>query len=132
VQVCRNPYAAAPGVYGLSNEALDTPWPKLQRVRQGFEAWLSGAADAPEELFALLADRTRVTDDSGLPHTGISREWERVLSAPFVQHADYGTRCSTVLMLEANEACYLAERRFDAHGHPAGETEFRLNADEWP
>src|SRR5712692_3168242 len=51
------------GVYGLSNELLDTPWPKLQRVRRGFEAWLrQGDAAAAGALFELLNDRTQVAD----------------------------------------------------------------------
>jgi uncharacterized protein with NRDE domain len=125
--------ALTAGVHGLSNEALDTPWPKLQRVRRGFEDWLRDAPQAdPTRLFALLADRTRVSNEAELPHTGLSREWEQVLSSPFVQDPDYGTRCSTVLMLERSGACYLAERRFDARGTSQGETEFRLNAGEWP
>jgi uncharacterized protein with NRDE domain len=125
--------ALAPGVYGLSNELLDTPWPKLQRARRGFEEWLRDApADQPQRLFALLGDRTRATEDADLPNTGLSREWERVLSSPFVQDPDYGTRCSTVLMLASSGAFYLAERRFDAHGNSQGESEFRVNAGEWP
>jgi uncharacterized protein with NRDE domain len=125
--------ALAPGVYGLSNESLDTPWPKLQRVRRGFEDWLRDAPTGQaERLFALLGDRTRVSDEAQLPKTGLAREWEHVLSSAFVQHPDYGTRSSTVLMLEGSGACYLAERRFDAHGNSQGETEFRLNAGEWP
>jgi uncharacterized protein with NRDE domain len=123
----------APGVYGLSNESLDTPWPKLQRVRRGFEDWLHDVpAGEPQRLFALLGDRTRVSDEAQLPNTGLAIEWERVLSSPFVQHSDYGTRCSTVLMLEDSGAFYLAERRFDAHGNSQGESEFKLNAGEWP
>jgi uncharacterized protein with NRDE domain len=123
----------APGVYGLSNEFLDTPWPKLARVRRGFEQWLRQAPQsAPLELFALLDDRQRVADDALLPHTGLTREWEHILSAPFVQHADYGTRSSTVLLLEADGRCSLAERRFDSRGARSGETEFQLNPGEWP
>jgi uncharacterized protein with NRDE domain len=128
------PFARAlpPGVYGLSNEFLDTPWPKLQRVRRGFEAWLSKPdAAAPVELFRLLDDRTRVSDDAQLPKTGVTREWERVLSAPFVAHPEYGTRSSTVALLQPDGAAYLAERRFDARGEATGETEFALNAGDW-
>jgi uncharacterized protein with NRDE domain len=123
----------APGIYGLSNELLDTPWPKLQRVRRGFEAWLKApGADPAAALFALLTDRTQATDDAALPQGGLPREWERILSAPFVLHPEYGTRCSTVLLLEPGGRLHLAERRFDRDGQPAGETEFRLNPTEWP
>jgi len=122
-----------PGIYGLSNELLDTPWPKLQRVRRGFEAWLKapGAGPAPA-LFTLLGDRTQAGDDAALPQGGLPHEWERILSAPFVLHPEYGTRCSTVLSLEPGGRLYLAERRFDRNGQPAGETEFQLNPGEWP
>ena len=55
----------------------------------------------------------------------------RPLSAPFVVHPTYGTRCSTVLLLHNDGGVYIAERRFDARGESVGETEFRLNAGEW-
>jgi uncharacterized protein with NRDE domain len=128
------PFARAlqPGVYGLSNELLDTPWPKLERVRAGFRRWLDDPAAPVGALFALLGDRTRVTDDGELPRTGAPREWERVLSSPFVQHPEYGTRSSTVLLVEPDDRVYLAERRFDAHGEPSGAVEFTPGPGEWP
>jgi uncharacterized protein with NRDE domain len=123
-----------PGIYGLSNQFLDTPWPKLRRVRRRFEAWssqLRGNASA-EELFAILDDRTTVETDADLPRTGLSAEWERILSAPFVLHPDYGTRCSTVLLLEHTGACVVIERRFDHQGTLSGESKWELQAGEWP
>jgi uncharacterized protein with NRDE domain len=130
-----NPFARElrPAVYGLANESLDTPWPKLQRVRSGFEAWLqdAGPADA-EGLFALLADRTPAEDAPQADTGALPREWERALSAPFVLHPEYGTRCSTVLLLDDDGGLRLAERRFDAAGELSGESEFRLQAGEWP
>jgi uncharacterized protein with NRDE domain len=123
----------APGVYGLSNELLDTPWPKLQRVRAGFEDWLRSASATAAGLFALLNDRHQAGSDRQAAGTGgLPREWQQVLSAPFVLHPVYGTRCSTIVLLEPGGAVYIAERRFDAAGEPTGETEFRLNASEWP
>src|SRR5690348_1805823 len=68
--------ALSPGVHGLSNESLDTPWPKLRRVRRGFEEWLGGGISVESrELFALLADRNPATAEEGLP-SGLSPEWE--------------------------------------------------------
>jgi uncharacterized protein with NRDE domain len=122
----------APGVHGLSNEFLDTPWPKLQRVRRRFEAWLADRRTDSAELFAMLADPTRAGSDAELPHTGLSLEWERTLSSPFVSNPDYGTRCSTVLLLESSGALCMAERRFDPTGTLSGETEVRLQPGEWP
>ena len=122
-----------PGVYGLANESLDTPWPKLERVRAGFQAWLrAGAAAGVAELFTLLADRA-TGEDPPAAHTGaLPREWARALSAPFVLHPQYGTRCSTVLLLEGDGRLHLAERRFDPAGQLTGESEFRLQPHEWP
>lgn len=120
-----------PGVYGLSNEFLDTPWPKLRRVRARFETWL-GERDVPAEtLFDMLGDRVP-TPDSELPETGLPLDLERRLSSPFVLDATYGTRCSTVLLLEESGAVYLAERRFDSSGQQSGQAEYQLNALEWP
>jgi len=123
------------GIHGLSNEFLDSPWPKLQRVRRNFESWLDGAADvasteAVPALLAMLADRTPAPE--GAASTGLSAEWERTLSSPFVTHPSYGTRCSTILMIEPSGAGVMVERRFAASGEPSGDSEFALNAAAWP
>jgi len=121
------------GVYGLSNELLDTPWPKLLRVKARFQGWLAEADGTADELFALLADRTQAAESDGaLPTGGLPREWERILSAPFVLHPAYGTRCSTVVLAERGGGLSVAERRFDSAGEPAGESQFRLSPGEWP
>jgi uncharacterized protein with NRDE domain len=120
-----------PGVYGLSNEFLDTPWPKLRRVRERVQAWLGEPAGTAAALFDMLNDRTP-SPDADLPQTGLAPELERALSAPFVLDATYGTRCSTVMMLEESGTVFLAERRFDSAGHPSGQAEYQLNPGEWP
>lgn len=124
--------ALPPGVYGLSNHLLDTPWPKLSRVRQAFQTWLE-ASPAPraEELMTMLADRAPAASHERLPETGLTPEWERVLSSPFVLHPEYGTRCSTVVLLEPDGALTVRERRFDAGGSVTGETEVELPPGEW-
>jgi len=122
-----------PGVHGLSNELLDTPWPKLLRVRRAFEAWLrTPTPQAPAALFAILADRTQSPPDSALVESGLPPELERVLSAPFVLNPVYGTRCSTVLLLDTAGAVSFSERRFEANGNLSGETEYQLKPGEWP
>lgn len=124
--------ALSPGIHGLSNERLDTPWPKLVRVRSGFEKWLRAGISAEDgDLFTLLADRVPAADPESLPSTGLAPEWEQVLSSPFVLHESYGTRCSTVLAIEPSGALYLAERRFDPSGACIGETQYRLAPGEW-
>jgi uncharacterized protein with NRDE domain len=124
--------ALPPGIYGLSNEFLDTPWPKLVRVRTRFAALLAADAIEPDPdmargLFALLADRETVPV-ADLPVGDLPPALARKLSAPFVLDETYGTRCSTVLTISADDTLRIAERRFDARGEPSGETEHVLNA----
>jgi uncharacterized protein with NRDE domain len=121
-----------PGIYGLSNEFLDTPWPKLVRVRARFTELLARGSGQDRDafvasLFDLLADREMAPTDT-LPNGDLSPEWARKLSAPFVLDPEYGTRCSTILTATDDEIS-LAERRFDAAGKVSGQSEHRLNGD---
>ncbi|HEY2818373.1 MAG TPA: NRDE family protein [Casimicrobiaceae bacterium] len=105
------------GVHGLSNAALDTPWPKLVRTQSGVAAWAAAGREDVDALFALLTDRDRARDDE-LPNTGVPLEWERVLSAPFITGDNYGTRCSTVLTISRDGQARLVEQSFDVRGEP--------------
>jgi uncharacterized protein with NRDE domain len=92
------------GLYGLSNGALDDPWPKVDALKQRTQHALArhDTVDALSgELFAALGDRN-IAADGELPHTGVPIELERVLSAAFIRTPDarYGTRCSTLLITE--------------------------------
>jgi uncharacterized protein with NRDE domain len=122
-----------PGIYGLSNEFLDTPWPKLQRVRRRFDAVLTSSGElSKDELFAILADPTKAGVNDELPQTGLSPEWEQMLSSPFISNKDYGTRSSSLVLVERSGAASLTERRFGPEGKAIGEVEFTLDSDEWP
>jgi uncharacterized protein with NRDE domain len=123
--------ALAPGVYGLANHFLDTPWPKLLRVRGGLERWLETREAEPDSLLPLLADR-RPAEDGDLPETGLAPEWERALSAPFVAHGGYGTRCSTILAIGHDDSLVIEEQAFDESGARSGSISFRLAPGEWP
>ena len=85
-----------PGIHGLSNAALDTPWPKVERTKAALAQWVARGSEDLDVLFAALADRTGAPD-ADLPATGVTLERERALAAPFIVGDDYGTRCSTVL-----------------------------------
>jgi len=92
------------GVYGLSNAGLDTPWPKVRRLKTKLREALLLATSVDHlasQLFDALTDRTPAADDE-LPHTGVPRDWERQLSPAFIQTPDgrYGTRCSTLVITE--------------------------------
>jgi uncharacterized protein with NRDE domain len=118
----------APGVYGLSNHLLDTPWPKVTSTKTAFAAALTGGTSDPTaDLFALLADRHRA-DDELLPATGIGQEWERLLSSAFIASDDYGTRSSTVLLASRDGRIVFVERTFGPKGAPGPEARFEFRA----
>lgn len=108
----------APGIYGLSNRLLDTPWPKVRRGKKLLKAALDKkGAELEEALFALLADR-RVPPDSQLPETGVELEWERMLSPMFIASPVYGTRSSTILLIGNNKRIKFIEKVFDGEKEP--------------
>ncbi|HRF74774.1 MAG TPA: NRDE family protein [Accumulibacter sp.] len=113
------PRCLDPGIYGVSNHLLDTPWPKLASARSAFAAALPGLpARAP--FFELLADQ-EIVADAHLPETGVPLEWERILSAVFVRSENYGTRASTLLTRQRGGQTTLVERTFDAGALLTGE-----------
>ena len=108
------------GLHGLSNALLDTPWPKLERTTSRMRAWLARADTDTGAVFAALADRTQAADDA-LPETGVTREWERLLSSPFIVSESYGTRCSTIVTIDRVGRARFHERTFDVRGEPVSE-----------
>ena len=109
-----------PGIYGLSNHLLDTPWPKVQTAKNRLEAALSGLTDTAP-LLALLRDDQPASDEQ-LPQTGVGLEWERLLSSAFVRAPDYGTRSSTIIRIDARGRAYFEERSWDSLGADIGRT----------
>jgi uncharacterized protein with NRDE domain len=107
-----------PGIYGLSNHLLDTPWPKVQNAKSRLEAALLDMKDAAP-LLALLRD-DRPAPDGQLPQTGVSLEWERLLSSAFVRAPDYGTRCSTIIRIEREGRAYFEEWSWNPVGSDIG------------
>ncbi|HVY05116.1 MAG TPA: NRDE family protein [Burkholderiales bacterium] len=120
----------APGIYGLSNRLLDTPWPKVERGKSGLRDALAGNVGADrltEDLLAMLADR-RVADEAQLPSTGISRDWEKRLSAPFIVAPGYGTRASSVLLMDQEGEISFRERSFGEGGVLLEDRRYRFAA----
>ena len=117
-----------PGVYGLSNHLLDTPWPKVVAAKTALGAALT---DLPDEqaLLELLHDE-RQADAAQLPRTGVSQDWEQLLSSAFIRSPDYGTRCSTVLLMDRRGQVSLTECTWDAAGALVGQVKFNFERDQ--
>ncbi|ENO89577.1 NRDE family protein [Thauera linaloolentis] len=118
------------GIYGLSNHLLDTPWPKLLKARERLAALLPNLPDDDAAL-ALLRDDTPAPD-LHLPDTGVSVEWERWLSSPFIRAPGYGTRCSSLLTVDREGNTRLREWTWDERGEPHGDVTHRFAAQPPP
>jgi uncharacterized protein with NRDE domain len=110
---------------------LDTPWPKLLRLRSALADWSNTGAVDPAPLWHALADRERAALDL-LPDTGVGAEWESILSSPFVHTEGYGTRCSTLLLLDRRGNWSLEERRYSSSGQPDGQIRWQGTRAKWP
>lgn len=119
--------SVAAGVHGLSNHLLDTDWPKVHAGRERLAALLADAVVDKERLFDLLADDQAV--GGGLPGGVAARlAPENLARQLFIRSPVYGTRCSTVLMIDREGKVVFEERRFDAAGNPAGTERFAFTA----
>ncbi len=102
----------APGIHALSNHLLDTRWPKAAAARSRLEALLRQPEIDPEGIFLALSDPAPFADGL-LPDTGVGPERERLLSPIFIDNEEYGTRSTTVLLIDRTGRVTFAERTFD-------------------
>ncbi len=101
--------ALGAGLHSFSNAPAGVEWPKASSARAGVERLLAHPTPV-EPLFALLAERAAF----GPPE-------ERYQRTHFVVAAGYGTRCSTVVLVDATGRATFAERTFDADGRLTAE-----------
>lgn len=104
-----------PGIHGLSNHLLNTPWPKVAAGKTRFQQLVKPDVVSEEKLMDILADCT-VPPDESLPETGVGITWERRLGAIFIASAVYGTRCSTVMRLDHSGLVNVVERTYRIEG----------------
>ncbi|MEO0473441.1 MAG: NRDE family protein [Bacteroidota bacterium] len=110
--------ALKPGVYGLSNHLLNTPWPKVEKgMRELKHLIRSGNAWNRNLLFDMLSNAETAPDDT-LPKTGVPLAWERILAPMFIRSKAYGTRVSTILLITENGEVSMEERAHVPEGKP--------------
>lgn len=101
----------SPGIYGLSNASLDTPWPKVTRAVTRFACSIASRVDL--EMLARLLENRELARDAELPSTGVPYEWERALSSIQIRANGYGTRASTVITVRNDGLTTFFERSYD-------------------
>jgi len=104
----------SPGIHGLSNHLLDTPWPKVAKGKKYLEKILSSDEINCESIFDLLSDRD-MPADRDLPATGVGIEWERILSPLFIKSDIYGTRSSSIVLIDGKRVTFM-ERTYIKDG----------------
>jgi len=118
-EACSGPVPLGPGRYALSNHALDTPWPKVERLRTRLDALVPENGELMlEPIYETLRDGAR-PEDSQLPRTGVALDMERLLSSIFIVSPRYGTRCSTIIALDDKGNGVFSETTYDASGKPS-------------
>jgi len=114
------PERMGPGIYGISNQLPDTPWPKVVKGKETLGRVLKmDKPDMGQGLMELLSDGNPARDQE-LPNTGVSLEWERLLSSIFIRSESYGTRASTVLLIDRCGGVSFCERSFGPGGSKIG------------
>ncbi|QKS71152.1 NRDE family protein [Paenalkalicoccus suaedae] len=98
------------GVHAMSNGNLDDKWPKMRALESKITDSKSlKGDDLTGYLFHSLAN-AEPYEASSLPKTGVSDELERSLSSIYIDIEGYGTRTSTVILVDRNNKCTFIER----------------------
>ncbi len=116
------------GIHGLSNKILDTPWPKVQEGKLFLKNIINQSDPDFNDLFNFLDVKSTYPEEQ-LPDTGVGTEWEKVLSAAFIASPEYGTRCSTLLVVDKSGNVTMKERTYNNGGDAFTEQEYQL---KWP
>lgn len=120
----RTPQCLPPGLYGLSNARLDTPWPKVIRARDRLRAVMATTRGLGHEaLVTAVGDRT-LADLADLQRQGLTHGMDLLLSAQFITTASYGTRSTTTLWVDDKGMASWRESSFDARGAEADRREY--------
>ncbi|UCZ54852.1 NRDE family protein [Bacillus shivajii] len=101
------------GVYALSNAELNSDWPKVESMKKAMYDGLE--VNNKEELVVHLFNALRndkQADDEYLPTTGVTKEIEKMLSPMFIKTEGYGTRSSTVIIVNKDGDCTFIERYY--------------------
>lgn len=123
------PMPLEPGLYGLSNHLLDTPWPKVLRTKQALEQQLAHSEPDEDALLAILQDPTPAPDHE-LPDTGVGLANERFLSSAFIVSPIYGTRASSLILVAEDQTITFIEQNYSPSGTPDGRQKFRFRPEE--
>lgn len=100
-----------PGIHGISNAVLNTPWPKVEMAKLEFKKAITPKSIDRERIFRLLKNSETFPEES-LPETGLSPEMEKAVSPIFIETEGYGTRCSNLLTIDSGGRINFIEKTY--------------------
>lgn len=100
-----------PGIHGISNAVLDTPWPKVEKSKRHLKNLIEQHSIHPWEILNILDDTSPAKDEE-LPDTGVGVELERMLSPIFIKSEKYGTRSSTIITVDKENNIRFVEKTY--------------------
>jgi uncharacterized protein with NRDE domain len=118
-----------PGIHGISNAILDTPWPKVEKSNRQLKHLIEQQNIHPWEILNLLDD-TSLAKDEELPDTGVGLELERILSPIFIKSEKYGTRSSTIVTVDKNNNVKFVEKTYFANTGRFSNKEFNFTIEK--
>lgn len=116
----------SPGIHGLSNALLNTSWPKVEKGKEKMKEMLTSVRIKERVVYDLLYDDVKAPVEK-LPDTGVGTALEEVLSPMFIKSPDYGSRCSTILLVDKNGSVTFSERTYDLVTYQAVTRTFLFN-----
>lgn len=119
--------ALTPGTYGLSNALLDGPWYKVERSKSRLASLVADHEIEESRLMRMMDDRDKGPTDE-VDTERFDFDTAHAITAPFIVMPDYGTRCTTIVLVDRQGNWSFVERRFDPAGQPAGESKFSFKA----
>ncbi|GCB75617.1 hypothetical protein scyTo_0019033, partial [Scyliorhinus torazame] len=113
----QEPKTLEPGIYGLSNSLLETPWKKLVLGKKLFTDAIKQSNElSPENLVQELITVLN-NEEFQMPATDIEEQGQdfirpilKEISALFVRTSSYGTRTNTVILVDAKGHVNFTER----------------------
>ena len=116
------------GMYGLSNALLDGPWDKVERSKRKLAALLAADAINEPALLRLMNDRDKGPVEE-VERGRLDFETAHAITAPFIVMENYGTRCTSILLIDRDGEWHFTERRFNPEGTATGESRFSSRQD---
>ncbi|MBF0378262.1 MAG: NRDE family protein [Desulfamplus sp.] len=111
------------GIHAVSNHTLNTPWVKVQIVKEGLKkivenqtSSFTNISDIESNLYAMMQSNT-IAPDEFLPDTGVGIELERKLSPVFVSMKGYGTRSTSVVLWDIEGNLTFSEITWSENGN---------------